>query len=69
MSQLSKLDKANEYNLGLLTSWLLHEEGGDSFLRGVEYDAWDERNIEDLVTISSRASSVATWAGSHDFLL
>jgi hypothetical protein len=61
------MDKANKHDLRLLIRWLVHQEGGRGFLDGIEYEVWDEKLIEDLVSISGRASSdgFLRWFQEH----
>ncbi|KAF2475953.1 uncharacterized protein BDR25DRAFT_253591 [Lindgomyces ingoldianus] len=63
-SQLCKLNKANDYDVGILLHWLLHAEGGNGFLEGFEARPWKKGERRDLISICSRARTdkFTRWA-------
>jgi hypothetical protein len=56
-AKIAKLDRANEHDLKWLIHWLQHHEGGKGFLDGWEFKACDEKELPDLISIRSRAST------------
>ncbi|OJD31910.1 uncharacterized protein BKCO1_4300026 [Diplodia corticola] len=60
--QVSKLERANGYDLNMLRDWLLRCNGDGIFPEGIEARPWenDEEEQEDLVALSSRNHDVCT---------
>ncbi|PVH87646.1 hypothetical protein DL98DRAFT_649265 [Cadophora sp. DSE1049] len=53
-ASINRLKPARNYDIRLIQSWIVRPEGGDSFLRGLEGDPWDEENESDLITVCTR---------------
>lgn len=54
-TEVLRLKTTQKSDLSALKDWLGRPEGGDHFLNGREYDPWEDKNNEDLVSLYSSA--------------
>jgi hypothetical protein len=52
---LARLDKPRQYDLEFLRSWFQRPNMGSFPLLGIDKDAWDTKDENDLVAIKARA--------------
>ena len=54
LTQLAKLETPSSHDIEFLRSWLERPSMGDFALRGLDRDAWDHRDEEDIAAIKPR---------------
>jgi hypothetical protein len=63
---MNKLRSANGYDLNILQKWLVRPGGGNSFLRDIEGDPWDDEGREDLISVDQEQEldAFTNWLAS-----
>jgi hypothetical protein len=64
VSQVSKLEAPDKYDIKRLREWLEDKDKGAEFLSAPEEGTWSEENDSDQVTLMSRENGFSRWTAT-----